>query len=151
MYVISRRLSHPNIVRLMAAAHTENTFLLANEYIHGTTLDNVLHSDNVCVKVSLFQHVTFVKKGRFCLYLQHSCCSLKTEKNKNQLFSKYIKCLKRYNGQLNNSNCNSKLCLGGVHYMGTVMWRLFHLNTYKETHNLWFKQGSLRRSYRSQN
>ncbi|KAI7789682.1 putative mitogen-activated protein kinase kinase kinase 2-like [Triplophysa rosa] len=35
----------------MAAAHTENTFLLANEYIHGTTLDNVLHSDNACVKL----------------------------------------------------------------------------------------------------
>ncbi|XP_057202327.1 serine/threonine-protein kinase D2-like [Triplophysa rosa] len=49
--LVSMRLSHPNIVRLMAAAHTENTFLLANEYIHGTTLDNVLHSDNACVKL----------------------------------------------------------------------------------------------------
>ncbi|XP_056620745.1 uncharacterized protein LOC130434548 [Triplophysa dalaica] len=49
--LVAMRLSHPNIVRLMAAAHTENTFLLANEYIHGTTLDNVLHSDNACVKL----------------------------------------------------------------------------------------------------
>ncbi|RXN27904.1 Stonustoxin subunit alpha [Labeo rohita] len=45
------RLSHPNIVRLMAAARTDNAFLLANEYIHGTTLDDALHNDNSCGKL----------------------------------------------------------------------------------------------------
>ncbi|KAL1276356.1 hypothetical protein QQF64_035979 [Cirrhinus molitorella] len=48
--LVSLRLSHPNIVRLMAAARTDNAFLLANEYIHGTTLDDALHNDNSCVK-----------------------------------------------------------------------------------------------------
>nr|XP_055056181.1 uncharacterized protein LOC129440716 [Misgurnus anguillicaudatus]XP_055056182.1 uncharacterized protein LOC129440716 [Misgurnus anguillicaudatus] len=48
--LVSLRLSHPNIVRLMAAARTDNTFLLANEYIHGTTLDHVIHNGNACVK-----------------------------------------------------------------------------------------------------
>ncbi|XP_059403126.1 uncharacterized protein LOC132134783 [Carassius carassius] len=38
--LVSLRLSHPNIVRLMAAARTDNAFLLANEYIHGTTLED---------------------------------------------------------------------------------------------------------------
>lgn len=49
--LVSLRLSHPNIVRLMAASRTENAFLLASEYIHGTTLANVLHSDTACVKL----------------------------------------------------------------------------------------------------
>lgn len=49
--LVSLRLSHPNIVRLMAAARTDNAFLLANEYIHGTTLEDALHNDNSCVKL----------------------------------------------------------------------------------------------------
>ena len=48
-----RRLSHLNIVRLMAAARTESCFLLANEYIHGAPLDPVLHMENCSVKVVL--------------------------------------------------------------------------------------------------
>ncbi|XP_040286037.1 serine/threonine-protein kinase STY13-like [Bufo bufo] len=38
-----RRLSHPNIVRFMAAAKTESLVLIANEYIHGASLHTVLH------------------------------------------------------------------------------------------------------------
>ncbi|KAK7162204.1 hypothetical protein R3I94_004757 [Phoxinus phoxinus] len=49
--LVSLRLSHPNIVRLMAAARTDNAFLLANEYIHGPTLADALHNDNSCVKL----------------------------------------------------------------------------------------------------
>ncbi|CAM4574900.1 unnamed protein product [Leuciscus chuanchicus] len=49
--LVSLRLSHPNIVRLMAAARTDNAFLLAHEYIHGTTLAGALHNDNSCVKL----------------------------------------------------------------------------------------------------
>ncbi|XP_067232806.1 uncharacterized protein [Chanodichthys erythropterus] len=48
--LVSLRLSHPNIVRLMAAARTDNAFLLANEYIHGATLDDALHNEHSCVK-----------------------------------------------------------------------------------------------------
>ncbi|KAK7151686.1 hypothetical protein R3I94_008133 [Phoxinus phoxinus] len=52
--LVSLRLSHPNIVRLMAAARTDNAFLLANEYIHGPTLADALHNDNSCVKIDQF-------------------------------------------------------------------------------------------------
>lgn len=48
---VSLRLSHPNVVRLMAVARTESCFLLASEYIHGATLDQVLHKDNCLVKL----------------------------------------------------------------------------------------------------
>ncbi|XP_039461922.1 probable receptor-like protein kinase At5g18500 [Oreochromis aureus] len=47
---VSLRLSHPNIVRLMAVARTESCFLLAAEYIHGATLQQVLHTDSCLVK-----------------------------------------------------------------------------------------------------
>ncbi|XP_041839939.1 mitogen-activated protein kinase kinase kinase 1b-like isoform X2 [Melanotaenia boesemani] len=40
---VSLRLSHPNVVRLLAVARTDAFFLLATEYIHGATLDAVLH------------------------------------------------------------------------------------------------------------
>ena len=49
--ILVRRLCHPNIVRLMAASWTPSYFLLANEYIHGATLDAVLHMDNCFIKV----------------------------------------------------------------------------------------------------
>ena len=49
--ILVRRLCHPNIVRLMAASRTPSYFLLANEYIHGATLDAVLHMDNCFIKV----------------------------------------------------------------------------------------------------
>ncbi|XP_019222446.1 serine/threonine-protein kinase mos-like isoform X1 [Oreochromis niloticus] len=48
---VSLRLSHPNIVRLMAVARTESCFLLAAEYIHGATLQQVLHTDSCLVKL----------------------------------------------------------------------------------------------------
>ncbi|XP_036977900.1 mitogen-activated protein kinase kinase kinase NPK1-like isoform X4 [Acanthopagrus latus] len=48
---VSLRLCHPNIVRLMAASRTPSYFLLANEYIHGATLDAVLHMDNCFIKL----------------------------------------------------------------------------------------------------
>ena len=51
VFNIQRRLSHPNIVRLLAAARTETYFLLATEYIHGAPLDVVIHSDSSIVKV----------------------------------------------------------------------------------------------------
>ncbi|KAL3999933.1 mitogen-activated protein kinase kinase 6 [Sarotherodon galilaeus] len=44
---VSLRLSHPNIVRLMAVARTESCFLLAAEYIHGATLQQVLHTETL--------------------------------------------------------------------------------------------------------
>ncbi|XP_048029390.1 protein STRUBBELIG-RECEPTOR FAMILY 8-like isoform X2 [Megalobrama amblycephala] len=49
--LVSLQLSHPNIVLLMAAARTDNAFLLANEYIHGATLDDALHNEHSCVKL----------------------------------------------------------------------------------------------------
>nr|XP_024657950.1 mitogen-activated protein kinase kinase kinase 2-like isoform X1 [Maylandia zebra] len=48
---VSLRLSNPNIVRLMAVARTESCFLLAAEYIHGATLQQVLHTDSCLVKL----------------------------------------------------------------------------------------------------
>ncbi|XP_034540213.1 uncharacterized protein LOC117813197 [Notolabrus celidotus] len=36
---VSLRLSHPNIVRLMAVARTESCYLLATEYVHGASLE----------------------------------------------------------------------------------------------------------------
>ncbi|XP_072572102.1 uncharacterized protein [Paramormyrops kingsleyae] len=48
---VSLRLSHPNIVRLMAVARTKSCFLLAAEYIHGATLEQVLHTDSCFVKL----------------------------------------------------------------------------------------------------
>ncbi|XP_039872458.1 calcium/calmodulin-dependent protein kinase type 1-like [Simochromis diagramma] len=48
---VSLRLSNPNIVRLMAVARTEFCFLLAAEYIHGATLQQVLHTDSCLVKL----------------------------------------------------------------------------------------------------
>ncbi|KAG5268902.1 hypothetical protein AALO_G00217720 [Alosa alosa] len=46
---VSLRLSNPNIVRLMAAARSDLCFLLATEYIHGATLDAVIHCNNCLV------------------------------------------------------------------------------------------------------
>ncbi|KAK0143090.1 putative cysteine-rich receptor-like protein kinase 43 [Merluccius polli] len=48
---VSLRLSHPNIVRLLAAARTETYFLLATEYIHGAPLEVVINSDSSIVKL----------------------------------------------------------------------------------------------------
>ncbi|XP_013856618.1 serine/threonine-protein kinase mos, partial [Austrofundulus limnaeus] len=48
---VSLRLSHPNIVRLMAVARTDSCFYLAAEYIHGATLNQVLHADSCVVKL----------------------------------------------------------------------------------------------------
>ncbi|KAL2093148.1 hypothetical protein ACEWY4_010460 [Coilia grayii] len=48
---VSLRLSHPNIVRLLAAARSDTCFLLATEYIHGAPLDVVINSDSCTVKL----------------------------------------------------------------------------------------------------
>lgn len=48
---VSLRLSHPNIVRLMAVAQKEEYFLLATEYIHGATLDDILHEECCLLKL----------------------------------------------------------------------------------------------------
>ncbi|XP_041922182.1 mitogen-activated protein kinase kinase kinase 3-like isoform X1 [Alosa sapidissima] len=48
---VSLRLSHPNIVRLLAAARSDTCFLLATEYIHGAPLDVVINSDSCIVKL----------------------------------------------------------------------------------------------------
>ncbi|XP_063078271.1 interferon-induced, double-stranded RNA-activated protein kinase-like [Engraulis encrasicolus] len=42
---IPSRLSHPNIVQMMAVAKSETEILIANAYIHGADLDDVLHGD----------------------------------------------------------------------------------------------------------
>ncbi|KAL2092651.1 hypothetical protein ACEWY4_012449 [Coilia grayii] len=44
-FIIPWRLSHPNIVRMMAVAKSEAQILIANEYIHGANLHQVLHTD----------------------------------------------------------------------------------------------------------
>ncbi|XP_063051868.1 uncharacterized protein LOC134446429 [Engraulis encrasicolus] len=44
-FIIPWRLSHPNIVRMMAVAKSETQILIANEYIHGANLQEVLHTD----------------------------------------------------------------------------------------------------------
>ncbi|XP_063046118.1 probable serine/threonine-protein kinase mkcF [Engraulis encrasicolus] len=43
--IIPWRLSHPNIVRMMAVSKSESQILIANEYIHGANLQQVLHTD----------------------------------------------------------------------------------------------------------
>ncbi|XP_034551812.1 mitogen-activated protein kinase kinase kinase NPK1-like [Notolabrus celidotus] len=48
---VSLRLSHPNIVRLMAAARTESCYLLATEYVHGASLEAVLQKESCFVKL----------------------------------------------------------------------------------------------------
>ncbi|XP_063045938.1 GTPase IMAP family member 8-like [Engraulis encrasicolus] len=45
--LISWRLSHPNIVRVMAVSKSESQILIANEYIHGANLEQVLHTDTL--------------------------------------------------------------------------------------------------------
>ncbi|XP_040273772.1 uncharacterized protein LOC120989618 [Bufo bufo] len=49
--LVCLRLSHPNIVRFMAAAKTESFVLIANEYIHGASLHTVLHGSENSVIV----------------------------------------------------------------------------------------------------
>ncbi|XP_076147617.1 GTPase IMAP family member 8-like isoform X2 [Alosa pseudoharengus] len=44
-FLIPLRLSHPNIVRMMAVAKSETQILIANEYIHGANLQQVLYKD----------------------------------------------------------------------------------------------------------
>ncbi|XP_062398700.1 uncharacterized protein LOC134088650 isoform X2 [Sardina pilchardus] len=44
-FTIPGRLSHPNVVRMMAVAKSETQILIANEYIHGANLQQVLHTD----------------------------------------------------------------------------------------------------------
>ncbi|XP_062394002.1 uncharacterized protein LOC134082355 isoform X2 [Sardina pilchardus] len=41
-----RRLSHPHIVRMMAVAKSETQILIANQYIHGANLQQVLSRDH---------------------------------------------------------------------------------------------------------
>ncbi|KAL2082783.1 hypothetical protein ACEWY4_022601 [Coilia grayii] len=48
---VSLRLSHPNIVRLLAASRNDTCFLLATEYIHGAPLDDVINSYTCIVKL----------------------------------------------------------------------------------------------------
>ncbi|XP_062398153.1 uncharacterized protein LOC134088247 isoform X2 [Sardina pilchardus] len=44
-FLIPLRLSHPHIVRMMAVAKSETQILIANEYIQGADLNQVLHKD----------------------------------------------------------------------------------------------------------
>ncbi|XP_062398697.1 GTPase IMAP family member 8-like isoform X2 [Sardina pilchardus] len=44
-FIIPGRLSHPNVVRMMAVAKSETQILIANEYIHGANLHQILHTD----------------------------------------------------------------------------------------------------------
>ncbi|XP_042564058.1 GTPase IMAP family member 8-like [Clupea harengus] len=44
-FIIPGRLSHPNIVRMIAVARSETHVLIANEYIHGANLQEVLYKD----------------------------------------------------------------------------------------------------------
>ncbi|XP_076127006.1 uncharacterized protein LOC143106561 [Alosa pseudoharengus] len=44
-FLIPGRLSHPNIVRMVAVAQSETQILIANEYIHGANLQQVLFTD----------------------------------------------------------------------------------------------------------
>ncbi|XP_041433044.1 probable serine/threonine-protein kinase DDB_G0281745 [Xenopus laevis] len=52
-------MSHPNIVRLMAVGQRENDILLANEFIHGDTLQKVINSPKCPIKLS-FEEKAFV-------------------------------------------------------------------------------------------
>ncbi|KAG5282695.1 hypothetical protein AALO_G00058860 [Alosa alosa] len=44
-FLIPLRLSHPHIVRMMAVAKSKTQILIANEYIHGANLHQVLYKD----------------------------------------------------------------------------------------------------------
>ncbi|XP_062399827.1 GTPase IMAP family member 8-like [Sardina pilchardus] len=44
-FLIPLHLSHPNIVRMMAVATSETEILIANEYIHGANLQQVLYKE----------------------------------------------------------------------------------------------------------
>ncbi|XP_031414674.2 cAMP-dependent protein kinase type 1-like [Clupea harengus] len=44
-FIIPWRLSHPNIVRMIAVARSETHVLIANQYIHGANLQEVLYKD----------------------------------------------------------------------------------------------------------
>ncbi|XP_062398690.1 uncharacterized protein LOC134088643 [Sardina pilchardus] len=44
-FTIPGRLSHPNIVRMLAVVKSETQILIANEYIHGANLQQVLYAD----------------------------------------------------------------------------------------------------------
>ncbi|XP_056414833.1 uncharacterized protein LOC130356828 [Hyla sarda] len=49
--LVCLRLSHPNIIRFMAADKSESFLLIAKEYIHGASLDKVLHSSETTLKI----------------------------------------------------------------------------------------------------
>ncbi|XP_028652089.2 proto-oncogene serine/threonine-protein kinase mos-like [Erpetoichthys calabaricus] len=49
--LVCLRLSHPNIVRFLAATKKDQYILIANEYVHGASLHVVLHSADSPVKL----------------------------------------------------------------------------------------------------
>ncbi|RXN00014.1 Wee1-like protein kinase 1-B [Acipenser ruthenus] len=49
--LICTRLSHPHIARVMAVSKTDRAILIANEYIHGASLEKVLHGDDANFRV----------------------------------------------------------------------------------------------------
>ncbi|XP_058852671.1 uncharacterized protein LOC131732520 [Acipenser ruthenus] len=50
--LVCTRLSHPHIARVMAVSKTDRAILIANEYIHGASLEKVLHGDDANFKLN---------------------------------------------------------------------------------------------------
>ncbi|XP_058885954.1 uncharacterized protein LOC117405556 isoform X2 [Acipenser ruthenus] len=50
--LVCTRLSHPHISRVMAVSKTDRAILIANEYIHGASLEKVLHGDDANFKLN---------------------------------------------------------------------------------------------------
>ncbi|XP_062399831.1 uncharacterized protein LOC134089404 [Sardina pilchardus] len=52
-FLIPLHLSHPHIVRMMAVAKSETQILIANEYIHGANLQEILYKKNTPLQLQL--------------------------------------------------------------------------------------------------
>ncbi|XP_076157266.1 uncharacterized protein LOC143140340 isoform X2 [Alosa pseudoharengus] len=72
-FLIPLRLSHPNIVRMMAVAKSETKILIANEYIQGANLNQVIYKDipiklqyedKLCVALDIAMAVEYIHDKR---------------------------------------------------------------------------------------